>query len=1308
MFFIAKNPLIIPEFEDTPLPPLPNTRGLFPKKDGWYNIDSSGKTQKMVSSSDIGEMITQEAGDSENLVMSQKAVTDLMNHETDDGGVIIGNEAITDGEGVAIGKLSYSNDGGVAIGVDTQSGVGSVAIGYEATATAGNAIQIGSGRNGHPDTFQVGKYQLLDGNGKIPSDRLPASFGNNTGDSTSSIGNLEISIEKRDVGGISKDYIVIKSNDEEITSVDATAFVKDGMIESVEVSDDGLSIIITWNTDSGKDVTTLPLPSIDVSSINNLLVKYDNGEITTKDYITIPSHEFKEYTTTGLWDDGLSALMFTTDNEAAVPPTYALMSTGVEITSFQEDHITPLICGQPTEIVKQINDNYVISQGQATYGTVKGEVYTVRIHNHTDVSIEICVEETRRTNIEQKFVEINRIIEDKIDKTFLDEALKNKADKSLVESKANVDDITSLLSEYDNGWILGRKSITLLPDQPVSYTTATPWGDNLKTLKFTTNNEAATNPVAELSGVRIASVYNDTIDYIKYKETTEIIENIKSVITQSGGSFTYGAVEGEVYTVMIHNHTGESIEVQVEEIIISNTEQRLTALEEAGFNPDSLPGLGSVYEGTETETVKVDISDDNVVSATVKQKAINDSHIADNAGIQKAKLSSSVQDSLSLANTAVQPSALGDYLTSEMITQEAGNNESLVMSQKAVTDLVTEALGNNEAEYETVTSTDQMTDTTKQYVMNGTVWTYGKFAEATEAQNRFIPATATINTRHATDSTSSANGYFVTDYIEVKDFDTFDPYIMRAFRSDGVGFNDISNVSNCRVHYFDANENLLGNKYLRATTAAATNDTSGYTDSDGNVYWHIDECQSVNGPTGVPVEIPTIDHSAVKYVRITLCMNLTGEEINADDIANVVITFDADAGTTIESRWYDTGLTPENASGGNYVDLLVKTNQNASNIADVSNRVTILETSVGNEIVVPTVWEEAVQTCISAIKEKQVGKNCITFPFFSDNHQRLGHAGVLIAKVMQECNIPYCFYGGDSISNDYIANESIMIAQDKAFDDMMKAIPNGRFCRAVGNHDGFWNVSGTASDGDEYYYTDAQNYELFLREESISQNKHFGGDGTYYYVDDIASKVRFIVLDTNDGNVEEEQIDWLRNTALSFNERGWAVVFISHQPISNHYHAGIGNAETVRSVVKGYIDGTHKNKASIVGWFSGHIHRDRIYTGVATNITDDTEGDALGFTQVTITSDANIDYDRLNGATDLDRDMNGDTSHAIDFVTINKTTREVTLTRLGIGDSRSFTYEPVEESDTPDSDGDFITQKDMEDYITETILGGAW
>jgi hypothetical protein len=176
----------------------------------------------------------------------------------------------------------------------------------------------------------------------------------------------------------------------------------------------------------------------------------------------------------------------------------------------------------------------------------------------------------------------------------------------------------------------------------------------------------------------------------------------------------------------------------------------------------------------------------------------------------------------------------------------------------------------------------------------------------------------------------------------------------------------------------------------------------------------------------------------------------------------------------------------------------------------------------------------------------------------------------------------------------------------------------------------------------------------------------------------MASKVRWIVLNSNgigNSNIDSTQLSWLENTALKFDESGWGVVIISHVPITNHYEqSNITNNTAVISMLQEYMNSIYANKADIIGWYSGHIHRDRIYTGVSVNNTDDTEGDAMGFTQVTITSDhTTIAYPIGNSPT-YHPVQNDDQSHAIDFVTINKDIRTVNITRLGIGEDRSYAY----------------------------------
>ena len=55
------------------------------------------------------------------------------------------------------------------------------------------------------------------------------------------------------------------TNNTSKTEIDATAFIKDGMIESVALSADGKNFVITWNADSDKgenNVTTIPLSGL--------------------------------------------------------------------------------------------------------------------------------------------------------------------------------------------------------------------------------------------------------------------------------------------------------------------------------------------------------------------------------------------------------------------------------------------------------------------------------------------------------------------------------------------------------------------------------------------------------------------------------------------------------------------------------------------------------------------------------------------------------------------------------------------------------------------------------------------------------------------------------------------------------------------------------------------------------------------------------------------------------------------------------------------------------------------------------------
>lgn len=66
------------------------------------------------------------------------------------------------------------------------------------------------------------------------------------------------------------------------TEIDATAFIKDGMIDSVELSKDGLELVITWNADAGKSETRIPLSG---------LIDVYTGSVSNTVTITVTGNE---------------------------------------------------------------------------------------------------------------------------------------------------------------------------------------------------------------------------------------------------------------------------------------------------------------------------------------------------------------------------------------------------------------------------------------------------------------------------------------------------------------------------------------------------------------------------------------------------------------------------------------------------------------------------------------------------------------------------------------------------------------------------------------------------------------------------------------------------------------------------------------------------------------------------------------------------------------------------------------------------------------------------------------------------------
>lgn len=328
--------------------------------------------------------------------------------------------------------------------------------------------------------------------------------------------------------------------------------------------------------------------------------------------------------------------------------------------------------------------------------------------------------------------------------------------------------------------------------------------------------------------------------------------------------------------------------------------------------------------------------------------------------------------------------------------------------------------------------------------------------------------------------------------------------------------------------------------------------------------------------------------------------------------------------------------------------------------------------------IVPAYWESAVDEAITKVKALQDGggNDVVNFCWFSDIHYGgdktyTGNVGVLCAKIMEECDIPLALMGGDTISagaNNY-ATEDILLSKFDGAWEIYDPIGAERLMLVSGNHE---DAYGSYSDGTAtiHYVNKADPLKIWnklYRPQSKDFRRVFGGNGTYFYIENVPQKVRFVCMNSSyyDGKgytngttkamsigFGTEQLDWFESTALSVDD-GWSVVVAMHIPPISGYAAEFNNAEYTR--VRSIISNGAEN---IIGVFCGHMHRSNVYTN------------DLPCPIITVTCAINTPYD----GTTAERVAGTSTETSIDIVSINKKTKKINMTRLGHGEDRVVAY----------------------------------
>lgn len=353
-------------------------------------------------------------------------------------------------------------------------------------------------------------------------------------------------------------------------------------------------------------------------------------------------------------------------------------------------------------------------------------------------------------------------------------------------------------------------------------------------------------------------------------------------------------------------------------------------------------------------------------------------------------------------------------------------------------------------------------------------------------------------------------------------------------------------------------------------------------------------------------------------------------------------------------------------------------------------------------------WSEEIDATVDAINNINIAdeSGAIKFLFATDIHldpyssnSYTANMGKVCAAVMSACDIPFFVTGGDNCTqssgfmpSDFEPNMQELLLQ-------LSPIPQKNILLSVGNHDG---ATGMAYDnnGEKIYYRFQLNNEersrvFFGWQRESNEYKRFDSDGTYYYLDDSATKTRYIVLNSFwsewEGNEEgfvpniqhsffqtplfgTRQLKWFAEEALDMPPDYGAIIVAHFAPAANDFEVfkGIVDAFSNQTVYKGEYIGAEEWQSTsiavnyenangeIIAVFQGHNHTNAEYDYFQSVpcINTTTTGAYWAV--------------KDEGAEERLKDTSSE--FAVDAVVIDRTERKIYITRLGAGEDRIIAY----------------------------------
>ena len=289
----------------------------------------------------------------------------------------------------------------------------------------------------------------------------------------------------------------------------------------------------------------------------------------------------------------------------------------------------------------------------------------------------------------------------------------------------------------------------------------------------------------------------------------------------------------------------------------------------------------------------------------------------------------------------------------------------------------------------------------------------------------------------------------------------------------------------------------------------------------------------------------------------------------------------------------------------------------------------------------PDNWIEYLETKKNAIKNALVaiGNTGISFTFVTDTHVPKNNmiTPSIIKYLDPDLYVNYHINGGDTINYN---TTSPGAAIDELF-KWKKAMGGVTEYVLRGNHDNNnYDGNNTANE-----ITTEQFYSVMCKqiENNINTERK-----TYYCIDNVTQKTRFICLDTTlRGTDLSDELTWLQTKLTEL--QNWTIMIIQHYVFSDSNLTIHNIAQYVINSINAVYDQMTAQGNIFVGILGGHTHVDE-------NTTENTNGYLL------ITRDCNF----ITG-------VNTD-SLSFDYVTLNTNTRTLSFIKIGRGSDLVLTY----------------------------------